>query len=213
MVRRASNAGPFARLSPRRRIARLAMRRRSLRLYRASHIDPRGQCSRARKRGAGGTGSGLRGWLSCSCWSRSPGCAAPWWTRSARACGAELPSGSGSSSRSSDCRTPGSSPRILSRQCGSIRRVVQDVSEALTHQDVSIAYELSVLGTLIRHASILGCFLLGSPCLGRYEPVERVTNAWRLSSEISEGFPLLFARGEDLKRSGVHRNGAAPHSG
>ena len=91
MVRRASNAGPFARLSPCRRIARLAMRRRSLRLYRASHIDPRGQCSRARKRGAGGTGSGLRGWLSCSCWSRSPGCAAPWWTRSARACGAELP--------------------------------------------------------------------------------------------------------------------------
>ena len=40
MVRRASNAGPFARLSPCRRIARLAMRRRSLRLYRASHIDP-----------------------------------------------------------------------------------------------------------------------------------------------------------------------------
>ena len=82
--------------------------------------------------------------------------------------------------------------RLASRDVGAFRRVAQDVSEALTHQDVSIAYELSVLGTLIRHASILGCFLLGSPCFSRYEPVERVTNAWGLSSEISEGFPLLY---------------------
>ena len=57
--------------------------------------------------------------------------------------------------------------RLASRDVGAFRRVAQDVSEALTHQDVSIAYELSVLGTLIRHASILGCFLLGSPCFSR----------------------------------------------
>ena len=48
--------------------------------------------------------------------------------------------------------------------------VLADVAESL-EQGGSKAFELSVLATVIRHASILGCWLIGAPKFGRLAPV------------------------------------------
>ena len=50
------------------------------------------------------------------------------------------------------------------------RDCIGDVYDSLS-QASSALYEVSVLATVIRHASILGCFLLGVPDFGRLSPV------------------------------------------
>lgn len=50
--------------------------------------------------------------------------------------------------------------------------VLDDIEEGLEDGDKSI-YELAVLGTVIRHASILGCWLLRRASFGRYDAVSK----------------------------------------
>ena len=57
----------------------------------------------------------------------------------------------------------------------------------------SAAFEASVLATLLRHASILGCYISGFPSFGRIEPVRRIVRAWNLAPEIADRFPDLYS--------------------
>ena len=80
------------------------------------------------------------------------------------------------------------------RACADVaafRISVSDVLDSLrsTH---SVPFELSVVGTVLRHASILGCYLSGEPSFGRVEPVQRVVSLWELPKEISGEFPRLY---------------------
>jgi len=78
--------------------------------------------------------------------------------------------------------------RFARRDVEAFQTVLSDVREEIFHESSS-AYELAVLGTVIRHASVLGCYLLGSPCFGRTEPVRRFSEV----VDLPVGFPDRFA--------------------
>ena len=60
---------------------------------------------------------------------------------------------------------------LARRDVQGFKTVLGDVAESLRYGGAK-AFELSVLGTVIRHGSILGCWLLGNPTFGRLAPVE-----------------------------------------
>ena len=69
--------------------------------------------------------------------------------------------------------------------------VLGDVKASLETGGV-FTYELGVLGTVLRHSSILGCWLEGTPSFARIEPVKRIVSRYDLPSEISSEFPKLY---------------------
>lgn len=81
--------------------------------------------------------------------------------------------------------------RLADRDLRGFRAVLEDVAGSLGSGGPEI-FELSVLGTVLRHASILGCWLLRRPAFGRTEPVARLVASTGLASTISIGFPDLY---------------------
>lgn len=69
--------------------------------------------------------------------------------------------------------------------------VINDIEDSILNNG-SIKYELSVLGTILRHSSILGCYLLGVPKFGRIEPVKYFIEQLGLSNSIGEKFGDLY---------------------
>jgi hypothetical protein len=74
--------------------------------------------------------------------------------------------------------------------CG-FMAVLEDVKASLESGGV-FTYELSVLGTVLRHSSILGCWLQGNPSFGRIAPVQRIVSRYGLSPEIAAEFSRLY---------------------
>jgi Nucleotidyltransferase domain len=68
---------------------------------------------------------------------------------------------------------------------------LSDISDSLDHEG-SIPFELSILGTTLRHASILGCYVSGNPCFGRLEPVRQIVDDWSLDQTIVSRFERLY---------------------
>ena len=64
--------------------------------------------------------------------------------------------------------------QLARRDLIGFRQVLNDVVESLSDGHASLQYELSTLGTVFRHASILSCALEGTFCFSRSGPVERV---------------------------------------
>lgn len=56
--------------------------------------------------------------------------------------------------------------RLAARDIRAFQATVEDVSEGL-RMGLSPAFELAVLGGVVRHASVLVCYLEGHPCFGR----------------------------------------------
>ena len=81
--------------------------------------------------------------------------------------------------------------RFARRDVEAFRTVLSDVREELVHES-SVSYELAVLGTVIRHASILGCYLLGQPCFGRTEPVRRFSEVLDLPVGFTDQFATMY---------------------
>ena len=69
--------------------------------------------------------------------------------------------------------------------------VLEDVKTSLKRGG-TFAYELGVLGTVLRHSSILGCWLMGNPSFGRITPVQRVVSRYDLLPEIVTEFSILY---------------------
>ena len=63
--------------------------------------------------------------------------------------------------------------RLARRDVESFRLTVRDVEEGLS-LGLPASFELAVLGGVARHASVLGCYLVGSPVFGR-RSIARVT--------------------------------------
>lgn len=82
--------------------------------------------------------------------------------------------------------------RFAKRDLRGFWTVLRDIERSLA-SDGSLAFELSTLGTVVRHACILGCALSGHPCFSRFEPVRRIVKAWRLGPGFAEEFPSLYA--------------------
>ena len=79
---------------------------------------------------------------------------------------------------------------LAQRDVQGFKAVLGDVAESL-QQDGAEAFELSVLGTVIRHASILGCWLLGNPTFGRLAPVKSFGAAIGLAFSMAD-FERLY---------------------
>jgi hypothetical protein len=75
--------------------------------------------------------------------------------------------------------------RRVEKDIRSFELTLADVRESLKN-DGSAIWELSVLATLVRNASILGCYLLGQPTFGRTEPIFRVASTLEFSSDDAE---------------------------
>ncbi len=80
---------------------------------------------------------------------------------------------------------------LSQRDLKGFRAVLEDVAEALNNTEEE-TYELSVLGTVIRHSTILGCWLIRQPSFGRTEPVSRFVQSRCLESVIESKFPELY---------------------
>lgn len=81
--------------------------------------------------------------------------------------------------------------RLAQRDIRGFQAVVKDVERSLEIEGCEI-FETSVIATVIRHASILGCWLLGRPSFSRTEPVARLVSLAGLSTAISDGFQDLY---------------------
>jgi len=69
---------------------------------------------------------------------------------------------------------------------------IEDCQGALMMRDSSPSFELACLATTARHASIVGCYLLGEPTFGRYKSIRRVVELLGLPAEIADDFPGLY---------------------
>ena len=70
--------------------------------------------------------------------------------------------------------------------------VLDDVEESLDNDGEEI-YELSVLGTVIRHSTILGCWLLNRPSFGRLDPVSLFVRLRGIDCAVEREFPELYS--------------------
>jgi len=83
--------------------------------------------------------------------------------------------------------------QFVERDVVAFRESVEDVSGAVELGDTSFEFELASLATVVRHASILGCYLIGSPQFGRYSSVEVFCRSRQLPSKIISDFPAAYS--------------------
>ena len=80
---------------------------------------------------------------------------------------------------------------LANRDVRGFEVVLDDIEESVAENDQD-RYELAVLGTVIRHCSILGCWLLKKPSFARVEPVARLVSRCGLKEEIADEFDDLY---------------------
>jgi hypothetical protein len=68
---------------------------------------------------------------------------------------------------------------------------IADVVESLNNSG-SLLFELSILGTVFRHAAILGCYISGLPTFGRTRPVINIVGLWSLDKELLSKYETLY---------------------
>lgn len=81
---------------------------------------------------------------------------------------------------------------LVSRDLKGFKVVLNDVAEALD-SDGEESYELAVLGTVVRHSTILGCWLLNQPSFGRLEPISRFVALRGIECAVKNEFPDLYS--------------------
>lgn len=81
--------------------------------------------------------------------------------------------------------------KFAQRDIIGFQTVLDDVAEALDSKEEE-TYELAVLGTVIRHSTILGCWLLKQPSFGRLEPVSRFVKLRGIKYLVEKEFPYLY---------------------
>lgn len=81
--------------------------------------------------------------------------------------------------------------RLARRDVRGFEEVLSDVRRSLDSGG-PLVFELAILGTVIRHACILGCALAGQPCFSRMEPVRRICENWSHASGWAGDFESLY---------------------
>jgi hypothetical protein len=83
--------------------------------------------------------------------------------------------------------------RYVARDLQAFRQCLDDVADGLQTGDSSTAFEIATVATVIRHATILGCYLIGHPTFGRYSSVDAFTRMRHLDRSIFMKFPDAYA--------------------
>ena len=73
----------------------------------------------------------------------------------------------------------------------SFSRVIEETKQSLILNDMLI-FDLSVLATVIRHCSILGCWFLGRPCFKRIEPVSHIVKELNMKNLTVREYSDLY---------------------
>jgi len=81
--------------------------------------------------------------------------------------------------------------RFASRDVQGFAQVLSDVKDSLSYEG-SLVFELATLGTVVRHASILGCAIAGQHCFSRLEPVRRISGLWATPGKWDSDFEFLY---------------------
>ena len=81
--------------------------------------------------------------------------------------------------------------KYVGRDIKGFQTVLNDVHDSLDDGGSPI-FELCVLATILRHSSILGCWIAGNPSFRRVEPVVKFAKIHGLSPAIADGFPALY---------------------
>lgn len=89
------------------------------------------------------------------------------------------------------------------RDVAAFRISVADIRQALDSADTDVAFELGHLATTVRHASILGCYLLDIPEFGRYAAVKRFCEKAGLPIGIAVEFAELYQFRMTIERQQV----------
>jgi hypothetical protein len=92
--------------------------------------------------------------------------------------------------------------RRATQEMRAFTTVLRDVARSLSG-DHSPKFELAVIATALRHASILGCYVTGKPDFGRTTPFRRLVQELRLS-------PCIAGDLEDLYKFRLHQDNRAP---
>ena len=81
--------------------------------------------------------------------------------------------------------------KYAKRDLHSFLEVIKETTLSFISKDLTI-FDLSVLATVIRHCSILGCWLLKNPCFKRIEPVNYIIKKFDLHSFTIEEYNELY---------------------
>lgn len=81
--------------------------------------------------------------------------------------------------------------KYVKRDIRGFRTVIKDVYESLNEDGLKI-FELSVIATVLRHCSILGCWVIGTPSFGRTVSVKKFIKACGLDIKTATEFPSLY---------------------
>ena len=79
------------------------------------------------------------------------------------------------------------------RDLASFDRAVEDIELELTSKDVSTIFELATLAMIIRHVSILACYLTGRVNFSRVASVHLARERLRPASRLLDSFEQLYA--------------------
>ncbi len=80
---------------------------------------------------------------------------------------------------------------LFRRDIRAFHLTVGDVREAF-RMGSTPEFEMAVLGTVLRHGSVLGCYLLGRPCFARTGAMEQAGRAVGFTSEDVKAFNTLY---------------------
>jgi predicted nucleotidyltransferase len=81
--------------------------------------------------------------------------------------------------------------QLFRRDLRAFHLTVADVREAF-RMGSTPEFEMAVLGTVLRHSSILGCYLLKNPCFGRTAAIEKACRAVGFTAESLTAFNTLY---------------------
>lgn len=81
--------------------------------------------------------------------------------------------------------------RFANRDVHGFTQVLRDIKDSLSYGG-SLVFELATLGTVVRHASILGCAIAGQHCFSRIEPVRRISGLWATTGKWDRDFEFLY---------------------
>lgn len=83
--------------------------------------------------------------------------------------------------------------QYVERDLRAFNQSIEDAKDAIATGDTSKEFELASLATVVRHASILGCYLVGAPTFGRLSAVHTFSLLRDLDPRIRREFALAYS--------------------
>lgn len=77
------------------------------------------------------------------------------------------------------------------RDWAAFETAIEDI-RSTPHDLTTPIFEMAVIATLLRHSSVLGCYVSGSPKFGRVEPFQFLVKRWSMPQTVSHHFATIY---------------------